>query len=91
MGPSAGNLPGETWARGPPDPRDRDRDGPSGFRHGGMGGFRGPGGSTWAERRAEGGGKDYGVGNKDFMRDRVDRSERDKELDKWSKVGCCHW
>lgn len=87
--PPAG-MPAETWARGPPEARDRDRDG-GGFRAGGgggMGGFRPPPG-TWAERREvrEGGGKDYGGGGgmKDFVRDRADR---EKDLEKWGKVRC---
>lgn len=68
-------MPQETWARGPPDARDRDRDGGGGgggggFRGaGGMGGFRPPPG-RWAERRAaaeEGGGAGAGGGgNKDY-------------------------
>ena len=79
-------MPAETWAKGPPEARERERD-TGGFRGGGaggMGGFRPPPG-RWAERRAdEGGGKDYGGGGmKDFGRDRGDR---EKDLEKWGKV-----
>eukprot|EP00903_Cladosiphon_okamuranus_P008364 g8042.t1 len=91
-----GGMPQETWARGPPETRDRDRDG--GFRGGagGGGGFRPPPG-RWAERRAAaeergGGGKDYGGGggergdggSKGFARG--DRGDREKDLEKWGKV-----
>lgn len=79
-------MPVETWAKGPPEARERERD-TGGFRGGGaggMGGFRPPPG-RWAERRAdEGSGKDYGGGGmKDFGRDRGDR---EKDLEKWGKV-----
>lgn len=101
-GPAAGGgMPQETWARGPPEARDRDRDG-GGFRGGagGGGGFRPPPG-RWAERRAAaeergGGGKDYGGGvgergdggGKGFARG--DRGDREKDLEKWGKVrGVC--
>ncbi|CAN0005936.1 unnamed protein product [Pylaiella littoralis] len=93
-----GNMPQETWARGPPETRDRDA---GGFRGGaGGGGFRAPPG-RWAERRAAeeggaggggGGGKDYGGGgggggdggSKAFARG--DRGDREKDLEKWGKV-----
>lgn len=93
-------MPQETWARGPPEARDRDRDG-GGFRGGGGGGggFRHPPG-RWAERRAAaeergGGGKDYGGGGgergdgggKGFARG--DRGDREKDLEKWGKVCVC--
>ncbi|CAM9462053.1 unnamed protein product [Ectocarpus sp. 6 AP-2014] len=78
---AGGGMPQETWARGPPEVRDRDRD-PGGFRGGGggggMGGFRPPPG-RWAERRAAeeaggggGAGKDYGGGGGGGDRERGD-------------------
>ena len=77
-------MPPETWARGPPEGRDRDRDRErdgGGFRGGGgVGGFR-PTTGRWADRRTDDGG---GGGLKDFARDRVDR---EKDLEKWGKVG----
>ncbi len=88
-----GNMPQETWARGPPESRDRDRDG--GFR-GGNGGFRPPPG-RWAERRAaaeEGGGgagERGDGGGKGFAARGGDRGEREKDLQKWGKVRACFW
>lgn len=107
-GPAAGGgMPQETWARGPPEARDRDRDRDGGgFRGGagGGGGFRPPPG-RWAERRAAaeerggggGGGKDYGGGGGERGDGggkgfaRGDRGDREKDLEKWGKVCTCRF